>query len=282
MAQAVFFLPHVPKCAGTTVERHLARHLGPGGFWSPPKRTRRLPLELFGRKYARLPGSAEGVRAVSGHFIGRSAERLFAGREIRRALLLRDPAALVLSWYNYRMMRYRAEGLGAYPFRLHLLALPPDPVAHFLLERWFELSWPQMALMPAARKIALIDAELARFEIVADMAETDRLIATVSAALGIPAAAARANTATLWQGATGWTPLGAADLDPRDAVLLERRTRLDRYLWRRWALGEPVAADPGEVAPFLAAELVRPLHEIIRRRTRARSAPASGQFPPGA
>lgn len=269
MPKPLHILLHVPKCAGTTVEMHLARHLGDSGFWSPPKRSRRLPLELLGRKYdARLPGPADEIRAVSGHFIGRSVPGLFPGRPARISILLRDPAALMLSWYNYRMMRYRADGLRSYPFRLHVLSLPPDPIAHFLLERWFEMPWPQMAALPASRKIALLDEALSGFDFVGDVSDADRLIASVSRDLGIPETAERTNTGAAWEAQTGWQPLRREDLTPADAALLSSRTRLDNYLWRRWALGQDARIAAVEVAPFLASELVRPVHELRRRALR--------------
>jgi len=62
---------HVPKCAGTTVEEHLERQLGKVGFWSPPKRSRKVPLEIFGRKYHAIPpGRPEQVREIWGILSG--------------------------------------------------------------------------------------------------------------------------------------------------------------------------------------------------------------------
>ncbi len=264
----VFLLPHVPKCAGTTVELHLAEHLGPTGFWSPARRARRLPVEILGRKWdPRLPGPAEGVRAVSGHYVGRSVERLFPGREIWRGALLRDPAALLLSWYNYRMMRYRAAGKAPYPFALAIAAQPVDPMAHFLLERWCELPWWQIAALSAGAKQAMLDGVLGGFDMVADISAADGLIAEVSRGLGIPESTQRRNTAEDWTAAVDWQPVRLADLAPETRAELARRTALDRYLWRRWALGER-AAEPGETAGFLGAELRRPLAELRRRRAR--------------
>lgn len=267
MAGPVFLLPHVPKCAGTTVERHLAAHLG-AAFWSPPRRARSLPVELFGRKWdARLPGPAEGVRVAAGHYLGRSVERLFAGREIWRGVLLRDPAALLLSWYNYRAMRYRAAGKAAYPFELELAARPADPIAHFLLERWCELPWWRIARLSAEEKRAMLDRVLGGFDRVADIAQADALIAEVSGRLGIPTTAGRRNTAEGWTERVDWQPVRLSHLSAETRAELERRTALDRYLWRRWALGE-TGTQPGQAAGWLGAELRRPLAELRRKRAR--------------
>jgi hypothetical protein len=175
----------------------------------------------------------------------------------------------MLSWYNYRMMRYRAEGQASYSFRLHLRAMPPDPVAHFLLERWFELSWTSMARLSAGTKIAMLDEALSGFDFTGDVAEADRLIARVSADLGIPETAQRVNTGEGWQADTGWTRVTRDTLDPADAALLARRTRLDSYLWHRWGKRDDTAhLDPSDVAPFLRSELLRPIHELRRRLAR--------------
>jgi len=266
----VCILVHVPKCAGTTIERHLEAHLGETGFWKPAKRTRRAPLELLARKYdATLPGPAGHVRAISGHFVGQSVERLFSGRRIWRGVVLRDPEELVLSWYNYRMMRYAAEGRRPYPFALHLASLPPDPVAHFLLERWCERPWLGLAQMGPDEKRDRLDGVLGRFDHVADISRADRLIAELSGRVGIPADAPRENTSEGWRDRVDWQPLTRDALPGAERAALEARTRLDRYLWRRWALGEADAGvDPADIAPFLASELRRPVAELRRRLAR--------------
>lgn len=265
----VYLLPHVPKCAGSTVEIHLRDHLE-DGFWSPGKRSRHLPINFLRRKFdATPPAAPEEIVAVSGHWVGRSVERLFPGRQLWRGVLLREPAALVLSWYNYRMMRYSATGRSPYPFALHLRSLPPDPVAHFLLERWLELPWWRLAKLSPGEKCRMLDEMLDRFDFVGDISDCDRLIALLSKRLDIPPVAASINTADSWRALASWEPLRRDRLSPEDAAELRRRTRLDDYLWRRWALREtaiPPAAD--QVAPFLRSELARPLAEIRRRQKR--------------
>lgn len=254
---------HVPKCAGTTVERHLERHLGIH-FWSTRRRRPGLPAELLGRKWAdpALPPGA--IRAVSGHWLGRSAEALFAGRPLHRSILLREPEALVLSWYNYRMMRYRAAGRACYGFGLHLASLPANPVAHFLLERWLELPWHRIAALDAGEARSRLDAALGGFEFVGDISDCDRLVATLSDGLAIPREAPAKNTGRSWEAAGGWTPLRLADLSPAEHTALARRTALDRYLWRRWACGE-TDAEPPATRPFLVTEAMRAAAELRRR-----------------
>jgi hypothetical protein len=277
MAEPVHIVVHVPKCAGTSIETHLHRYLG-DGFWSAPKRSRRIPLEVLGRKYqASPPAPPSSIRAVSGHFIGASVEKLFPDRPIHRWILLRDPKHLVLSWYNYRMMRYQAAGKSPYAFAIHLHSMPADPVAHFLLERWFELPWWQMARLQPREKTAMLDKMLGGFDRVGDIRDCDALIAQISRSLGIPETAERRNTSAAWQQRVTWEPVRYEDLSRADRLALEERTRLDDYLWRRWALRETASVSPSEIAPFLRTQLRRPFYEIRRKTQRARPLTGAAQ-----
>lgn len=261
--------PHVPKCAGSTAAVHLATHLGEGGYWIPRRRARGIPPELLGRKWSRrgLPAPA-GVRAVIGHVVGRSVADLFPGRAILRVTLLRAPDRLQISWYNFRMMRYRMAGQRPYPFALHLACQPPDPVAHFLLANWLELSWPRLLAMGAAEKRDRLDAMLGSFDRVADIAEANDVLAMISRRLGIAETVETRNDAGRWEAASGWQPIGLGDLSADEAARLAERTTLDRYLWRRWAKGEEAGWQPGEAPSFAASEIARAGAEIRRRLRR--------------
>jgi len=93
----VYFILHIPKTAGQTIQHHLAGHCAPGVFWGPHQAPRLQALS--GRRYepASLP-EAPRIRAVFGHNLGRSLERYFPDREIRRVVPLRDPISLQLSY----------------------------------------------------------------------------------------------------------------------------------------------------------------------------------------
>src|ERR1041385_8754373 len=129
---AVYFLLHIPRTAGQTIEYHLLEHCAPGTVWLPDAAS---PVRrLAGRRYSLAGlGDADRVRALSGHHLGRSLECRFSGREIRRAVLLREPLSAALSLYNYRMMNQLNRGLGTHSFELHLRAMPLDWMTHWLL-----------------------------------------------------------------------------------------------------------------------------------------------------
>ena len=267
----VFLMLHVPKCAGTSIENHFRQHLG-DAMWIPPKRSRRVSIELMGRKYLNRPSTAPSqIRAVSGHFIGQSVTSLFPGRPVHRSVILRDPVRLILSWYNYRMARYAASGQQSYDFVTHLRALPPDPVARFLLERWLKLPvWTIMSLS-AARRAAMLDQMLGGFELVTDVSGADALARTISDRLGVPGALEHVNRSDDWADRTGWAPLKLDDLEPELVEEIRHRTQLDTYLWRRWAMGEQVAFRPERPIGYVRQELRRAVYEVRRKVRRNRT-----------
>src|SRR6476469_10029563 len=135
---AVYFLLHIPQPAGQPIQHHLAENAAPGTVWLPRRTADRLTR---GTNENGGIGDPQRVRVVAGHYIGRSLERHFYGREIRRVVLLREPVSHQLSLYNYRMMNHLDKGLGTYSFNLHVRAQPRDWVAHRLLADWLQIPW---------------------------------------------------------------------------------------------------------------------------------------------
>ena len=269
MSEPLLIHIHVPKCAGTTVENHLHAELGENGFWAPGKRTRKFPLGWFGRKYNATPRAAvKDIRAISGHFVGRSVEDMFLDRRIVRSIILREPEALLLSYYNYRMMRYMMRGQNAYGFSLFLRATRQNFITHFLLERWLELPWIQLIHMRDEQKAALLDEIMASVDHVSHIGETDQLVGTISEELGISPLAQRRNTAEANQHMTGWKILRAGEISEADRIELKARTNLDRYLWRRWVLKDGAPFRPEPARRFVQTEIVRPRYQCERRLAR--------------
>ena len=244
-SRPVYFFLHVPRTAGQTIRLHLAQHSPPGTFLHVGRPG--LGDIVAGRRYSRAGLSDPSrLRALAGHYLARSLERYFPGREARRVLLLRDPVELQLSLYNFRMMSDLARGLGAYDFALHLEATPPDFISHFLLSRWLELRWPALMAIPGERKFVLLNKTLSRFWFVGGHDQCDRVIAAVANDLRVPAAATAQNTAERWRAQVPWTPLSMEALSPRLRARLEQRTRLDRALWETW---RDAGFDPSRVRP---------------------------------
>jgi hypothetical protein len=221
---AVYFLLHIPRTAGQTIQYHLTEHCAPGTIWVP--RRSPFPVSLTGHRH-RLDGlgDAAPVRVVAGHDVGRSLESRFPGREIRRAVLLRDPLSLQLSLYNYRMMNHLNRGLGTYSFDLHLRALPRDWVAHRLLARWLEIPWPRLMTMSGAEKYRVLNEMLAGFWFVGSHADCDRLIAAVAPDVGAPPVARARNTAQQWQKQIYWERWGCRRRSGTPCCRATRSTR---------------------------------------------------------
>lgn len=255
----VYFILHIPKTAGQTIQLHLAEHCPSGIFWQPRRRV--LPP----RRFAGMPADPSRIAAVSSHDLARSLEARFPGREIRRIVLLRDPIGLQLSLYNYRMMNYLAKGQGTYGFALHLASLPRDYVAHLLLHRWLGLPWPALMAMGAARKYEILNRMLAGFWFVGAHTDCDRVIAAIAPDLGVPARAAPRNTAAEWGRRVEWRPLREADLSPAARAAILARNPIDAALWESWRSAgfaarevRPRPLDRGRRGGFLAHEIVRP------------------------
>src|SRR5680860_363038 len=79
----VHFHYHVPKCAGQTIDRHLAAVLSVNAYYRTRKR-RGFGRFVFTRHdFGKMPDPNQ-TRVVGGHFLGISVEPLFAGRDLKR------------------------------------------------------------------------------------------------------------------------------------------------------------------------------------------------------
>jgi len=259
-----YFCLHIPKTAGETIEYHLAAHCPPGSIWMP----RRAPAPLLA--FRRPPADAALIRAVAGHHVSRSLERHFAGRDIRRVVLLREPLSLQLSLYNYRMMNHLAKGHGVYSFVLHMAAQPRNLIAHYLLHRWLEIPQYRVAMMCDGEKYRLANEALSRFWYVGSYSSCDRLIAAMAADLGIPPVARWRNTAREWHRQINWRPLTEDALPAALCHQIRAQNSLDSALWESWrgagfataAVRARPLADPQNRA--LMHDILRPSFELAR------------------
>ncbi len=102
---SLLFLFHIPKTAGTSLRQAMVDklvldegfiHLGPYG-----DRTRHenglKPLEQYSAR------ELDRIQVVSGHYLSTDFEKYFPDRDIKRAIILREPATRILSQYNHAM-----------------------------------------------------------------------------------------------------------------------------------------------------------------------------------
>lgn len=282
---AAYFLLHVPRTGGNTIAAHLQAHLGQG-FWSPG-RPSALAMLGGGRRH-RLDDAPDfaPVRAVSGHYLGRSLERRFPGREIRRTLLLRDPVGFHVSYYNHRMMFSLSRGGPVCDFDRHLRAQPRDLVALLLLWYWLELPLARLLATGDEQKYRLLNGALTGFWFVGSHHDGDRLLAAIAADLGLPPVATRRNTTLEWRKRVSWEPLRADDLPPATREMILAHNPIHDALWRSWrdagfaaAAVAPQPFSPGSggamgmrdlVRSVLADRVIAPVWRKASRAIRAR------------
>jgi hypothetical protein len=244
--ETVFYLAHVPKCAGQTVERTMEAVLPPEAILRP-KKAAPVVRYMTGRGWRRpvslVPGS---VRTISGHFFGRDIGALLPPHERRESILLRDPLGLVLSWYNYRMNRYRAQGRAIPDFEAWYETQGRNPVARHLFTRHLNWPTPRFLATPVNRLAAEAVAVLDGFWFVASYRRVDALLAAVADHFGATAEPRHVNR-------TDYAFRAAESLDPGFVARVARENALDAFLFDRYRdrLFDPTAV--GAVDPPLSS-----------------------------
>jgi hypothetical protein len=220
------------------------------------------------------------IKALGGHHIGTSIDRLFADRPIRRSILLRDPVSHAVSYYNFRMMRYLSQGLKTYSFDLAYRARPKNFITHFILSNFLEISWPRLLILSAIEKYALVNQFLSSFWFVGDYTQCGELIEALAPDLGVPALAISHNTQCEWENRVQWKSLHVEDLSSRTLSRMRQDNELDQLLWENWHNGHNIAnaIQPHEICEtsrmkFMGSELLRPIYEAARRFQRGWGTP---------
>ena len=224
----VHFILHVPRCAGTTVERHFEGHLGDGFRYAPRWEN---PLRHFvGNRYRGLTRvELARVQVVSGHSLSTRLRNLFPDAEIHESVLLRDPLTKLVSLYNLRHTRFR-EGRGPEPpdFETWYRRQRRNPISRFLLNRYFEQGIPALYRLSSRGRMAFLDGRFRDFHFVGAYQLVDELLANVSAELGIPGAATR-------HGETTAPKVRASDLPEATRSRILAENALDQALFERWS-----------------------------------------------
>jgi hypothetical protein len=224
---------HVPKCAGQTIDQHLTSALPPDAYYRTRK-TRGI-ARMFKPRYdlAGMP-DPDAVRIVSGHYLGISMEQLFAGRPVRRSVLLRDPVTHIVSYYNFRMMLYMSNGWQPYGFDLAYGATQRNFITHYILRNFLELPWSRIVNLTDDEKYELVNAFLASFWYVGDYRLCDDFLAAIGARLGIATEAIPRNTRSEWECRAAWRSLDLDDLSPSRIAEIRRENMIDQKLWETW------------------------------------------------
>lgn len=278
-ARRVHLIFHIPKCAGQTIHHHLSTYAPKGSYYRV--RRRRGPSRLFFKKYA-LDGMPDthGVRAIGGHCLGNSIERIFDGRHIERSILVRDPVTHFVAHYNFRMMRYISQGLRPYSLDLAYQARQRNFITHFILRNFLEMSWPRLMSLSAVEQYVTVNQFLSTFWFVGDYTRCDELLAALAPDLRVPPAGTIRNSCAQWQSRVQWKPLRVEDLTSRMIEQIRRDNVLDQLLWETWRDVEQarICMRSHEIhempfAEFVATESLRLVSQAKRRFQRGWNAP---------
>lgn len=271
----VWLLVHVPKCAGRTVENHILNQLPAEEILNPPRR--KAPARYFSRPYYELPDSRDynRVRTVIGHHFGQSVMSFFPDREIRQCVMIRDPLSYMISYYNFRMNRYRGEGRSLFPFELWYKTRPLNPISHFILNRYLEIPNTTLWRLPAQERLAILEEALSSFAFVSSLKACNDFLARLSKELDIPPAFDSINVTTN-------KFVTADDLSPslRQQILEENTldtALFEKYQDRGWSperIGETTGILRNDRWHSLIRDISRPVYQIRARYLRGYRKPS--------
>ncbi|MCZ0814019.1 sulfotransferase family 2 domain-containing protein [Roseovarius sp. EGI FJ00037] len=194
VADPLYVFVHLSKTGGTSLFRHMQRHLaseddlvylGPLGD-AERERLNRPPLE------DRPENERQRVRVLIGHRVKMSTLDLVPWREPRLIFVMRDPVKRLISKYNYQMHR---QGLSddPVPFFTWLENLKPHAwdSAFWLCRRFLEMEAD--ALRDVAQRQQIANRLLERFNLVTTTERMDEDMPHVFRQLGIPSEMRREN-----------------------------------------------------------------------------------------
>ncbi|MTI00047.1 hypothetical protein [Roseibium sp. RKSG952] len=228
MAQRLFFLLHVPKCAGSTVEHHFELHSGDGFLrvprWKNPLRN------IIGNRYHKtfIQKRLENVKVASGHSLSSGLRAFLPDHVICETVLLRDPLSYLVSFYNYRWSRYvNDQGPKPPQFEKWYSTQRKNPISRFILNRYLDYGVPLIYGLSSQARLDIIEDRLKDFHFVGSYKLTDKMIRGISEELGIP-------SRSVSQNVTPHRKIMIQDIDPVLRDRIESENAVDRFLFERW------------------------------------------------
>jgi len=201
-AKDVYFILHIPKCAGRTVQHFLTSNFAekPSGLLNrdagathPESRIliparRKAPYRYLGKRYEQIaPGSLDSIDFVFGFYLSKSMKADFVNRNVKQAVLVRDPVSHFYSHYNFRMAKYAAQGMTPFSFDLWYKSRRPNPISKYLFS-YLEIPYRTHIFLSDQAKLNLILQGLSEFWHVGTHEECDKLIERIAEEQGVPPA----------------------------------------------------------------------------------------------
>jgi hypothetical protein len=116
----IWFFYHLPKTGGQTLRDHLAQEIGRNtGYLHLGKWDREME---FGREEvaAMDPAERDRLTAIGGHPLCNDYRDFFPDRAVREITFIREPAARIVSHYNFNCTMMARRGQPAPPFEAWL------------------------------------------------------------------------------------------------------------------------------------------------------------------
>lgn len=213
----LWFVYHVPKTGGQSIRDHLAAQLSHGvdyvhlGKWDRAAALTEADIEAMSEV------ERTKVRALSGHPVRRSFARHFPDRPLREIAILREPAARIVSHYNFNQTMRDRRGEPVIGFEEFLDGLPTNHMTT-LLAKCFGIDRPR-------RHLDDVLHELGRLWLVGRTENLDELLPLLLEGMGLrPDRLGRSNV-------TGVTIDRRLELTPDLAAELRRRNPTDVKLY---------------------------------------------------
>ena len=164
--------------------------------------------------------------------LARALARFFPGRPLRESVLLRDPVGWHVSFYNYRLWRAADRGEPTPPpFEIWLRGQRRNPIARFLLMRYFGIGYPGIYTMSSRARFVFLEDALTQFHFVGGHERCDEAVAGISRDLGVDD---RVEPRNVGGGRNVPGELRAKELPDALRMRIETMHALDLLLHRRW------------------------------------------------
>jgi len=172
----------VPKTGGKTISDNLRWHLQRDRDYlhlrvTAKRRQRQTAFEVV---ESLDPASRKQLLAIIGHPVSRRFVELFPDRPVREVVFVREPAARIVSHYNFRVNTALRRKKEAPTFEKFLERIGPNAVTRFLSERL------GVATNGPSQLSDLLQ-ELAKFWMVGVTENLDQRLPTLFNAMGLPA-----------------------------------------------------------------------------------------------
>jgi hypothetical protein len=142
MNDELFVFVHIPKTGGQTLRNHFIKHLvfheefihlGPYGI-ADAQRRGLAPFE------ARPAEQRQRARVLLGHYVNHQSHTLVEGKTPLHITFLREPAELLVSYYNFQMEQHRKNAQPIEPFEEWYQG-KPNVTTNWLYTEFMGRSW---------------------------------------------------------------------------------------------------------------------------------------------